>query len=65
VVDNHATNNPAISDVKRGKNRIKTESLSLVPLQFISGPRKKTDNFSLFDNDDLIIVKKNCAKSTI
>jgi len=28
VVDSHATSNPAISDVKRGKKRIKTESLS-------------------------------------
>jgi len=28
VVDSHATSNPGISDVKKGKNRIKTESLS-------------------------------------
>jgi len=30
MVDSHATSNPAISDVKRGKNRIKTESLSMM-----------------------------------
>jgi len=30
VVDNHATSNPAISDVKRGKKRVKTASLSLI-----------------------------------
>jgi len=31
MVDSHATSNPVISDVKREKNRIKTESLSLNP----------------------------------
>jgi len=30
VVDSHATSNPAISDVKSGENRIKSESLSLM-----------------------------------
>jgi len=29
VVDSHATSNPAISDEKRAKSRIRTESLSL------------------------------------
>jgi len=34
MVDSHAISNPVISDVKRGKKRIKTESLSLAESSF-------------------------------